>query len=136
MTKKKRIDKILAKAKTTVTQNERVKTLLSEVRDRIDSLSQNSEERSSFVNQVLIVVRMIKAHYNKEYTAFSATTILSLVFSMVYFITPIDLIPDFIPALGLTDDISLFYFIFKNLAEDISAFKDWEEGIDEELEEA
>ncbi len=136
MSKDKNISKIWSKAKATVTQSERVKKLLNEVRSRIQGLTEDSEERSSFVNQVLIVVRMIKAHFNKDYTAFSATTILSLVFALVYFITPIDLIPDFIPALGLTDDISLFYFIFKNLAEDIESFKDWEDGYDEELEEA
>lgn len=123
-----KLDKIFGKAKETITENEKVKSLLKDVKLRVDKINTDSEERTTFVHQIQILVRMIRAHFNGTYSAFSTSTILSLVFALVYFITPVDLIPDFIPVLGLTDDISLVYFIFKSLAEDILRFKTWEEA--------
>ena len=123
-----KIDKIFKKAKETLTENEKVKGLISEVKDKVDEINSDSEERTTFIYQLQVIIRMVRAHINGSYRAFSATTILTLVFALVYFITPIDLIQDFIPALGLTDDISLVYFVFKSLADDIAKFRVWEEA--------
>lgn len=124
----KRIDKIFTRARETIGKNEKVQGLIAEVKSKIDHINEDSQERSTFIYQLQVVIRMIRAHFNGSYTAFSLSTILTLVFGLVYFITPVDLIPDFIPALGLTDDISLVYFIFKSLADDIMRFKVWEEN--------
>ena len=123
-----KIDKIFKKAKETLTENEKVKGLISEVKDKVEEINSDSDERTTFIYQLQVIIRMVRAHINGSYRAFSATTILTLVFALVYFITPIDLIPDFIPALGLTDDISLVYFVFKSLADDIAKFRVWEEA--------
>ena len=123
-----KIDKIFKKAKETLTENEKVKGLISEVKDKVEEINSDSDERTTFIYQLQVIIRMVRAHINGSYKAFSATTILTLVFALVYFITPIDLIPDFIPALGLTDDISLVYFVFKSLADDIAKFRVWEEA--------
>ncbi|MAE81985.1 MAG: hypothetical protein CMB80_04565 [Flammeovirgaceae bacterium] len=123
-----KIDQIFKKAKETLTENDKVKGLITEVKSKVDKLNSDSEERSTFIYQLQVIIRMVRAHINGSYRAFSATTMLTLVFALVYFITPIDLIPDFIPALGLTDDISLVYFIFKSLADDIAKFRVWEEA--------
>ena len=123
-----KIDKIFKKAKETLTENEKVKGLISEVKDKVEEINSDSDERTTFIYQLQVIIRMVRAHINGSYRAFSATTILTLVFALVYFITPIDLIPDFIPALGLTDDISLVYFVFKSIADDIAKFRVWEEA--------
>jgi len=124
-----KLDKIFDKAKVTLSENDRVKNLLKEAKLKLDKVTSDSNERSTFINQIQILVRMVRAHFNREYTAFSASTILSVIFALVYFITPIDLIPDFIPALGLTDDISIVYFIFRSLTDDIVRFKAWEDAV-------
>lgn len=124
-----KIDVIWEKARNTISDNDRVKHLLSEVKSRIDRLNSSSDEQSSLVHNLMIFVRMVRAHFSGKYKAFSIATILTVVFGLVYFITPMDLIPDFIPALGLTDDISLIYFILRSLAEDIANFQSWEESL-------
>lgn len=125
---KGKVDRIFKKAKDTLTENEKVKGLITEVKSKVDKISTDSEERSTFIYQLQVIVRMVRAHINGTYRAFSATTMLTLVFTLVYFITPVDMIPDFIPALGFTDDISLVYFVFKNLADDIAKFRLWEDA--------
>lgn len=121
-----RINRIVNKAKEVLSNNEKVKVLLNDVKKKIDKINHSSEERTSFVYQVQVLVKMLRAHFKGEYNAFSTSTVLMLVFGLVYFITPIDLIPDFIPGLGLTDDISIVYMIFKSVADDIANFRYWE----------
>ena len=122
-----KIEALLDKAKEIIKNNERVQNLLASVKDKLDDLSKNSDEKKNFVFQVQTVVRMVRAHFSGQYAAFSVQTILLLVFSLVYFVTPVDLIPDFIPALGLTDDISFLMFIIKSLSTDLDHFHAWEE---------
>lgn len=120
------MDNIVQKARESVQNNDKLNKLLAEVKQQIDKLGNDTHSQSAFVQQLQLIVRMVRAHFRGSYRAFSASTLLSLVFGLIYFITPIDLIPDFIPALGLTDDISLVYFILKGMTEDIKRFKDWE----------
>lgn len=122
----KRLDKITAKAKEVVANNEKVQGLLSDVKRKIDKIRHDSEERTSFIYKLQVIIRMLRAHFRGQYNAFSTSTILTLVFALVYFVVPLDLIPDFIPGLGLTDDISIVYMIFKSVGDDISRFKLWE----------
>jgi uncharacterized membrane protein YkvA (DUF1232 family) len=46
--------------------------------------------------------------------------------ALLYFITPLDVIPDLIPALGFTDDAALVLWVYKNIREDIEKFRQWE----------
>ena len=125
-----KLDKIYNKAKETIAENDRVKALLGEAKSKLEKISKNTDERSNFVGQLQLLVRMVRAHFSGEYSAFSIPTILSIVFALVYFITPIDMIPDFIPGLGLSDDISIVYFIFRSITDDITRFQEWESSLE------
>jgi uncharacterized membrane protein YkvA (DUF1232 family) len=97
--------------------------------DRIQMVWQietEEEEKESFFHNVNTLIRMVKAHISGEYKAFSSKTIIICVFALLYFVTPTDLIPDFIPAMGLVDDITLVYYVVKSFAQDIETFSEWE----------
>lgn len=71
---------------------------------------------------------MIKAHVTGTYRSFSFSTIALIAFALIYFIAPADLIPDFVPALGFSDDISVVILIFKKISKDVEKFTKWEQG--------
>ncbi|MDF1753860.1 MAG: YkvA family protein [Verrucomicrobiales bacterium] len=71
--------------------------------------------------------RMVKAYSTGEYREVPWKSIALIVGSLIYFISPIDLIPDFIPIIGLADDATLLAWTIKQLKTDIDAFRQWEE---------
>jgi uncharacterized membrane protein YkvA (DUF1232 family) len=48
-----------------------------------------------------------------------------IITAFVYFLSPLDLVPDFIPMLGFADDIALMTFVFNSVSEEIEKFETW-----------
>mgnify|MGYP001589741621 FL=1 len=46
----------------------------------------------------------------------------------MYFLSPIDAIPDFIPVFGMLDDIAVLAWVMKSLSAELSAFRAWREA--------
>ena len=46
--------------------------------------------------------------------------------AMLYVISPVDLIPDFIPVAGLLDDLTFLLLILKSVRKDVEEFEAWE----------
>ena len=119
--------RILDRAKGIVKDNDRLKKLLLRVGEKLSKIGDGSDESSGFVAQLKLLIRMIRAHINGAYRAFAPMTLIMFVFALIYFITPIDLIPDFVPALGFTDDIAVALMIMRRFSEDIEEYKQWEQ---------
>ena len=52
-----------------------------------------------------------------------------LLAAVIYFINPIDLIPDFLFGLGLTDDLAVLTWVYQTAASEINSFKNWEASL-------
>lgn len=70
--------------------------------------------------------RLIRASMSGEYTGVPGTTIAAAVAVLIYFLSPIDLIPDFIPVLGLLDDVALVAWFSTTLKGEMDKFTEWE----------
>ncbi|MBJ6107825.1 DUF1232 domain-containing protein [Hymenobacter sp. BT523] len=70
--------------------------------------------------------RLIKASISGEYTGVPGTTVAAAVAVLIYFLSPIDLIPDFIPVLGLLDDVALVAWFSTTLKHEMDKFHEWE----------
>lgn len=78
--------------------------------------------------------RLIKAYANGEYREFPYMSIVKIVAAVVYFVSVVDLIPDFIPVLGLTDDLAILAWVYASVRDDLQNFKDWEAANERRLE--
>ncbi|RRB14128.1 YkvA family protein [Larkinella knui] len=81
---------------------------------------------SAAKDQINILVRMVRAYAKGEYRAISGKTLIRMVAVLVYFVSPLDFIPDILPVLGLTDDIALLLWLVSSISDDIDQFKQWE----------
>ena len=119
--------KIWEKAKQTATSKEAMKETFAQAGDKLKNLASNSSELRELKAKLEVLLRMFRSHLNGQYKAFPTSTIVLIVFALAYFVTPTDLIPDFIPALGFADDASVIFLIVKKLNRDIDGFHQWEE---------
>lgn len=81
---------------------------------------------STFREQVAVIARLLRAYASGEYRQLPWKTLMRIVAVMVYFVSPIDFLPDFLPIIGLTDDIALMLWLFSGIKDDIEKFKIWE----------
>jgi uncharacterized membrane protein YkvA (DUF1232 family) len=65
------------------------------------------------------------AYWRGEYRAISPKAILSVVAGLMYFLSPLDAIPDWIPGLGMFDDIAVLAWVMKSLTTELDAFREW-----------
>jgi uncharacterized membrane protein YkvA (DUF1232 family) len=75
-----------------------------------------------------LLVRLLKAWKQGSYRGLSVRTIASSAVSILYVLSPVDAIPDFIPGIGLIDDAAILALLLHSLAQDLSAFRVWEQN--------
>ena len=125
--------KIWEKAKETASDTDKIKSTLSSAGKKLRNLAESSNELQELKAKLEVLMRMVQAHLAGKFKSFPVSSLLLIVFALMYFVTPTDLIPDFIPALGFTDDATVVFLISKKLNRDIEKFHRWE---DEQLEQA
>ena len=73
------------------------------------------------------LLRMLQAYCARKYTAIPAATLLMVVTTVGYFVMPIDLIPDFILAVGFLDDATLIGLTIRSVQAELEKFRLWEQ---------
>jgi uncharacterized membrane protein YkvA (DUF1232 family) len=72
--------------------------------------------------------RLLRAYAQGEYREIPWKSLLLIVAAILYFINPIDVIPDLMPLVGLTDDFAVLFMVYKSIGADIEKFLDWEKS--------
>ena len=74
---------------------------------------------------VPIMVSLIRSYVRKEYTDIPIGTIIAIVSALVYFVSPIDIVPDSIPVLGYFDDAAVVAACWKLVDSDVEEYVKW-----------
>lgn len=75
-----------------------------------------------------LLVRLLKAWKSGSYRGLSVRTIVSLAAALLYIVSPMDLLPDFIPGIGLIDDAAVLVLLLHSIAQDLATFRVWEQS--------
>jgi uncharacterized membrane protein YkvA (DUF1232 family) len=121
-------DRMKVKASKIVNDREALRKLLVDVQDKMSKSSADDSLKSKVFEFISLIVRMIKGYITGEYRQTPWQTLVMFVAGLIYFITPLDAIPDFIPVAGLIDDATVLIWIGKCFRQDLSNFKEWEES--------
>ena len=103
------------------------KSLFNLIRDALNkSGGLSGKNVAAFREQLSIVTRLLKAYASGEYRLLPWKTLIRVIAVLIYFVSPIDILPDFLPIIGLTDDIALMLWLFSGMGDDIEKFRQWE----------
>jgi uncharacterized membrane protein YkvA (DUF1232 family) len=73
------------------------------------------------------VWRLLGAYLRGDYRAVRLRSVLATVVGLLYFLSPVDLIPDVFLLLGLTDDAIVASLVFTVLRNELAGFRAWED---------
>jgi uncharacterized membrane protein YkvA (DUF1232 family) len=76
--------------------------------------------------QLTACFRLIRAYAKGAYREIPWSSLVMLVAAIVYFVMPVDVLPDFLVGLGLLDDAALLGWTIRTLGAEIDAFAAWE----------
>lgn len=114
-----------SRAQTIAQSKTKLNELLHSVSEKLQKFAENPQVKE-LTGHVEVLYRMIKAHINGTYQGLSSRSVGLIALGLIYFITPVDLIPDFIPFIGYVDDMSVLLAVGKSLQTDIVKFRVWE----------
>lgn len=76
---------------------------------------------------IAIMVSLVKSYIKKEYTDIPIGSIIAILSALIYFVSPIDIVPDSIPILGYIDDAAVIAVCWKFVESDIEEYNKWRE---------
>jgi uncharacterized membrane protein YkvA (DUF1232 family) len=126
--KSKSFQKAMRKAAGIATNPDKLSNLIGSVSEKLSDMDENKKRVSGFFDKVRTLLRMLRAYINGEYREIPWRSLLMIIGALIYFLMPLDLIPDFIPVTGFADDISIIFLVFNSINEDIMAFLEYEQS--------
>ena len=105
---------------------EKFKNLLGDVKSMMEG--NNKGALASIISNVSLTVSMLNSWRKKEYKKLPKRTIISIIGALIYLVSPIDAIPDFLGPLGFVDDIFIFNLVYKGIKKDLDDYVIWKES--------
>ena len=104
----------------------RLLKLISQAYKKITDPDGGQKIKQQLVDRLLLFIRMAKAIVTLEYKKVPWQSMVRLIAGLLYFVLIVDLIPDFIPFLGFTDDALIIAWVYNAIEADLLAFEEWE----------
>lgn len=102
-------------------------SLLNLIRDALQkSGGLNGDKMQGFREQIGLLSRMLKSYASGQYRDIPWKTLIRMIAVLIYFVSPIDFIPDLLPIVGITDDVALVVWLISAIRDDIEKFRFWE----------
>ena len=100
---------------------------LAELAAKASTLASNKAGALSDVAESLkTALRLVRSYAAREYRDISLQSLGLIVASIIYLVMPIDVLPDFVVGLGLTDDAALLAWTFRSVKDELRRFGAWE----------
>ena len=85
-----------------------------------------SSRIKELAGQIKRLGRLLRAYANGSYRDINVGSIVMVIAAILYFVTPLDLIPDAFPGAGFIDDAGVLAFVLARLEGELVQFAAWE----------
>ncbi len=104
----------------------RVRALARRATDKLRDLGGDDSPLAALRRDLPTLIRMAAAWARGDYRHLPWRVIVGVVAALLYFVAPIDAIPDFIPVIGYLDDAAVVAYVLKQFSKELDAFDAWE----------
>lgn len=87
--------------------------------------SENQGLLSQVWEELQTLFSLLRDWQSGSYSRLPWRALLLSLTAVLYFVNPLDLVPDFIPGLGYIDDIAVFGMIFRAIQKDVNQYRKW-----------
>ena len=116
-------NKYLKKAKSILQDPQKMEELARKINKKLANIPVVGE----YFADIPILCMMAVDYVKGAYTEVPFASMVGIAVALVYFMTPVDLVPDAIPGLGRLDDAAVLLFAVKAAHNDIAEYKVWKE---------
>ena len=110
------------KAKAFLDDDEKMEKLFRDFEDKLKLIPKIGNRASD----IAVLLSLVRAYIKKQYTDVSPSTIMLAVAGLIYVVTPVDLIPDYILGPGLLDDAAVIGIVLQAIQMDLNKYKKWQ----------
>lgn len=107
----------------------RIMLLLGRLTQKMSSVKWNKESFLSAKEKLSVFGRMSSAYATGKYRTVPWKPVMTMLAAIIYFLNPLDLIPDFFPLMGLSDDFGVLVWVYNSVNTEIDKFLSWEKSI-------
>ncbi|AZI25481.1 MAG: YkvA family protein [Pedobacter agri] len=100
----------------------------STIKDALGKAITNKGELEGVWAKMLLLFGVAKDYVNGEYTEIPKRSIVAILGGLIYFLSPLDIVPDFVPLLGFIDDIFVLNLVYKQVLKDLEEYKVWKDA--------
>jgi uncharacterized membrane protein YkvA (DUF1232 family) len=106
----------------------RIALLIGRLTYKVSQVNWQRVDTTSVKEKLLLLGRLAKAYATGKYRNIPWKSLLIILAAIIYFINPIDLIPDVVPVLGLSDDFGVLAWVYSSVNEEVEKFLTWEKS--------
>ena len=100
--------------------------VLDELAKADDKAEQQSNKIKKFKEDLKVLVRLVRSWAKGQYKDVPVFSIILAIAAIIYFVSPVDAIPDWIPVVGYLDDAAVVGFVIYSIKGDLDDFHEWE----------
>lgn len=109
-----------------------VETFSEEDLENVKSNAETAEEKAKYLGKQFenfqLMWSLLHDYWAGNYKAIPWKLIASTGFAVTYLVSPLDIIPDFLPIMGFVDDATVFALVVSSFQSELTAYKEWKKN--------
>ena len=97
----------------------------AESAEKLKEKIKNSKNLSGLFDDLMLLSSLVRDYWKGRYRKIPYKAIAAIAFTILYVLNVVDLVPDFIPGLGLLDDATIVGLCLKMVSTDIEQYRLW-----------
>jgi len=99
------------------------------LRDAKKKANETKDPLDKVWHDLQLMFQLVGDWVKGDYREIPAGSIAAIIGALIYFLSPIDVIPDFIPGVGYIDDVFVLGLALKQVSSDLQKYEQWKNSL-------